>query len=54
MPSLAAARAANATFSSAYRPVAMFVGGTSGIGQAMAERFAYHTKGEVFGSYRIT
>lgn len=45
MPSLALARAANATFSPAYFPVAVFVGGTSGIGKATAEAFARYTKG---------
>ncbi|TFK90028.1 NAD(P)-binding protein [Polyporus arcularius HHB13444] len=45
MPSLAAARAANAAFSPAYFPVAVFVGGTSGIGRACAEAFARYTQG---------
>ncbi|KAI9060324.1 NAD(P)-binding protein [Trametes sanguinea] len=45
MPSLAAARAANAAFSPSYFPVAVFVGGTSGIGRATAEAFARYTKG---------
>ncbi|KAI0824812.1 hypothetical protein BC628DRAFT_1321661 [Trametes gibbosa] len=45
MPSLVIARAANAAFSPAYFPVAVFVGGTSGIGKATAEAFARHTKG---------
>ncbi|KAH9892461.1 hypothetical protein C8Q73DRAFT_746333 [Cubamyces lactineus] len=45
MPSLALARAANAAFSPAYFPVAVFVGGTSGIGKATAEAFARYTKG---------
>jgi len=45
MPSLSTVRAANAKFSPAYIPHALFVGGTSGIGQAMVEGFARHTKG---------
>ncbi|RPD57614.1 hypothetical protein L226DRAFT_568406 [Lentinus tigrinus ALCF2SS1-7] len=45
MPSLAAARAANAAFSPAYFPIAVFVGGTSGIGRACVEAFARYTKG---------
>ncbi|KDR79487.1 hypothetical protein GALMADRAFT_63484 [Galerina marginata CBS 339.88] len=47
MSSLSAIRAANAAFrhSSAQPPVAVFVGGTSGIGEGMALTFAEHTKG---------
>ncbi|CCM05842.1 uncharacterized protein FIBRA_08078 [Fibroporia radiculosa] len=45
MPSLSIARAANAKFAPSYLPVAVFVGGTSGIGQGVAEAFARHTKG---------
>ncbi|KZP26909.1 NAD(P)-binding protein [Athelia psychrophila] len=45
MPALSEARSANASFSTAYLPVALFVGGTSGIGRATAEAFARSTKG---------
>ncbi|KAI0645565.1 hypothetical protein C8Q79DRAFT_1070870 [Trametes meyenii] len=45
MPALALARAANAAFAPAFFPVAVFVGGTSGIGRATAEAFARYTKG---------
>ncbi|KAJ7328729.1 hypothetical protein DFH08DRAFT_786328 [Mycena albidolilacea] len=45
MPSLAAAKASNSTFRLAYLPVAVFIGGTSGIGRAMVEAFARYTKG---------
>ncbi|KAJ6530303.1 hypothetical protein B0H19DRAFT_1006430 [Mycena capillaripes] len=45
MPALTAAKASNATFSPAYLPVAVFVGGTSGIGRGMVEAFARYTKG---------
>ncbi|EMD32230.1 hypothetical protein CERSUDRAFT_88161 [Gelatoporia subvermispora B] len=45
MPALSIVKAANAAFSPSYLPVAIFVGGTSGIGQAMAEAFARYTKG---------
>ncbi|KAJ7792148.1 NAD(P)-binding protein [Mycena olivaceomarginata] len=45
MPSLSIARTFNAAFSPSYTPTAIFVGGTSGIGQGMAEAFARHTKG---------
>ena len=45
MPTLTLARASNAAFHSSYQPVAVFVGGTSGIGKAMVERFARFTKG---------
>ncbi|CAA7270515.1 unnamed protein product [Cyclocybe aegerita] len=47
MPALPAIRAANAAFkhSLSPAPVGVFVGGTSGIGQGMAEAFARHTNG---------
>ena len=45
MPSLSFIRTSNAAFKSSYPPVAVFVGGTSGIGQGMVERFAHLTKG---------
>ena len=45
MPSLSLIRASNAGFHSSYPPVAVFVGGTSGIGQGMVERFASFTQG---------
>jgi NAD(P)-dependent dehydrogenase (short-subunit alcohol dehydrogenase family) len=46
MASFSAIRADNAAFSPSYFPVALFVGGTSGIGQATMEAFARYTKGE--------
>jgi NAD(P)-dependent dehydrogenase (short-subunit alcohol dehydrogenase family) len=46
MTTLSAIRAANAAFSPSYLPVALFVGGTSGIGHATAEAFARYTKGD--------
>jgi NAD(P)-dependent dehydrogenase (short-subunit alcohol dehydrogenase family) len=45
MPPLHIVRAANAKFSPSSPPVAIFVGGTAGIGRAMAEGFARYTKG---------
>jgi short chain dehydrogenase len=47
MATLSAVRAANAAFSPSYLPVALFIGGTSGIGQATAEALARYTKGDV-------
>ena len=45
MSSLTAIRLSNAKFSPKFPPVAVFLGGTSGIGQAMAEGFAHYTNG---------
>lgn len=45
MPALPTARASNATFSPPTPPVAVFLGGTSGIGQGTAQAFARHTNG---------
>ncbi|KAH9836132.1 NAD-P-binding protein [Rhodofomes roseus] len=45
MPSLAVVRESNAKFSPPTPPVAIFLGGTSGIGQGTAQAFARHTKG---------
>ncbi|KZO91589.1 NAD(P)-binding protein [Calocera viscosa TUFC12733] len=45
MPTLQAVRASNATFRPPFRPVALFVGGTSGVGQGTAEGFARYTNG---------
>ncbi|KAF9816916.1 hypothetical protein IEO21_03790 [Rhodonia placenta] len=47
MPSVAASRSANASYTFPAAPVAIFVGGTSGIGQAVAEALARHTNGRV-------
>ncbi|KAF8609718.1 NAD(P)-binding protein [Ceratobasidium sp. AG-I] len=45
MPSLSVVRAANLAAAPKYRPVALFLGGTSGVGQAVAEALADVTKG---------
>ncbi|KAE9405839.1 hypothetical protein BT96DRAFT_955108 [Gymnopus androsaceus JB14] len=47
MPSISEVRARNAAMLSttSYLPVAIFVGGTSGIGEGMAEAFSKHTQG---------
>ena len=45
MPPLAAVRAANAAFSFKSPPIALFVGGTSGIGQALSYALASYTGG---------
>lgn len=45
MPSFAEAQAANASVALAFRPVALFLGGTSGIGRASVEGFARYTGG---------
>lgn len=45
MPSLSAAEASNAQYAPGYIPTAIFIGGTSGIGRAMAEALATQTNG---------
>ncbi|KAJ7203545.1 hypothetical protein GGX14DRAFT_461446 [Mycena pura] len=45
MPSLQIVKLSNASFAPAYAPVAVFVGGTSGVGQGMAEGFARYVGG---------
>jgi NAD(P)-dependent dehydrogenase (short-subunit alcohol dehydrogenase family) len=45
MPTLAIVKASNANFNPSYVPVAVFVGGTSGVGQGMLEAFARYVKG---------
>ncbi|KIY62417.1 NAD(P)-binding protein [Cylindrobasidium torrendii FP15055 ss-10] len=47
MPSLQASRDANSKFSPPYIPVAVFVGGTSGCGEATVKALASHTGGRV-------
>ncbi|KAG8991775.1 hypothetical protein FRB90_001235 [Tulasnella sp. 427] len=44
-PSLPAIRSTNAAHTWSYRPTAMFVGGTSGVGEGTAKAFANATKG---------
>ncbi|KAJ3842869.1 NAD-P-binding protein [Lentinula raphanica] len=44
-PSLSVIKSENAKISFQYTPVAVFVGGTSGVGRALAEAFARYTKG---------
>ncbi|KAJ7752566.1 hypothetical protein B0H16DRAFT_1545795 [Mycena metata] len=45
MPTLAAAEASNAAWAPSYVPVAIIAGGTSGVGQGIAEALARQTKG---------
>jgi NAD(P)-dependent dehydrogenase (short-subunit alcohol dehydrogenase family) len=45
MPALSVVEASNSKYAPSYLPTAVFVGGTSGIGRAMAEAFAAQTKG---------
>lgn len=45
MPSLPVVRASNAAWKPTYAPLGIFVGGTSGIGEGVAEAFARHTNG---------
>ncbi|KAJ7692820.1 hypothetical protein B0H14DRAFT_3662689 [Mycena olivaceomarginata] len=45
MPPLAIVEASNAAFCPSYIPVAVIVGGTSGVGQAMAEALAHQLSG---------
>ncbi|KAJ6527064.1 hypothetical protein B0H19DRAFT_1196350, partial [Mycena capillaripes] len=45
MPTLPTAEASNAAFAPSYIPVAIFAGGTSGVGHAMAEALARQTSG---------
>ena len=45
MSSLKTVQASNAAYAPKYTPTAVFVGGTSGIGRAMAEAFAKQTNG---------
>ncbi|KAK7042147.1 hypothetical protein R3P38DRAFT_306465 [Favolaschia claudopus] len=45
MPTPAVVKASNASFHPPYVPVAVFVGGTSGVGQGMLEAFARYVQG---------
>jgi NAD(P)-dependent dehydrogenase (short-subunit alcohol dehydrogenase family) len=47
MPSIEDAKRSNATFKPSYSsiPVAVFFGGTSGVGEAMVKAFAFHVSG---------
>ncbi|KAJ6526673.1 hypothetical protein B0H19DRAFT_1243430 [Mycena capillaripes] len=45
MPITAVAKVSNTAFSLSYLPVAIFVGGTSGVGQGMVEAFARYVEG---------
>ncbi|CAE7223465.1 unnamed protein product [Rhizoctonia solani] len=45
MPSLSVVRGANLAAVPKYRPTALFIGGTSGVGQAVAEALAQVTNG---------
>lgn len=45
MPDLSTVRAANSSVVPLYRPVAIIVGGTAGIGAGIARAFAHHTHG---------
>ncbi|KAF8999435.1 hypothetical protein BDQ17DRAFT_1328318 [Cyathus striatus] len=51
MASLAAKNIASAATLKSANPVAIFVGGTSGVGQGMAEAFNQHTKGNPISSW---
>ncbi|KAF8987689.1 NAD(P)-binding protein, partial [Hymenopellis radicata] len=47
MPKLNFAKAANASFKPSYIPIAVFVGGTSGVGEAMVKALSSYTSGRV-------